>query len=60
MKLKDYLYENSEGIREFSLRAGIDRMTISKILRGTKPAIKTIGKIIKATGGKVTEKDLIE
>ena len=60
MKLKEYLYANSEGIQEFALRAGIDRMTISKILRGTKPAIKTIGKIIKATGGKVTEKDLIE
>jgi predicted transcriptional regulator len=35
-------------------------MTISKILRGTKPAFKTIGKILKATEGKVTEKDLIE
>jgi predicted transcriptional regulator len=60
MKLLDYLLEKNENISEFSKRANIERHTVSNFIKGGKCHIKTVHKIMKATDGAVTNKDLIE
>lgn len=59
MKLKKYLFDKEITITDFSQRIGMSRSHMSGVVRGRrKPGEFLIAKIVAATDGEVTEKDL--
>ena len=59
MKLFDYLLSQGETQSAFARRAGVSRQLITEIIHQDRtPQMKNAKKIIEATGGKVSSRDL--
>lgn len=59
MKLSDYLKKEKMSASEFAELVGVDKSTISRILRGKRyPRRATVEAIRKATDNRVTVADL--
>ena len=60
MKLKSFLKD--EGLNPFTFGAaiGVHPMTVYRYLRGTTPTAEIAKRIIDASGGRVTLKDLVQ
>ena len=58
MKLSDYMYRESLSVNKLSQLAGVNRNTISKMLKGGLIHRFTSIKVSKATNGEVTMLDL--
>jgi len=57
MKLFDYLRAHKLTAQAFAFRAGVPTSTITRIIGGKSPNIKTVQKIDEASGGKVEPRD---
>lgn len=51
MDLLEYIVNNNENIKSFCKRAGIERTTFYRVLKGLPVRMATCLKIKKATGG---------
>ncbi len=58
MKLQEYLEEEGMTGKEFAIKAGLSYTGVLRFLNPPHPQRKTASKIVKATEGKVTLKDL--
>ena len=61
MKLRTYLERNSMTRRAFAKRVGCSPQAVGYYVTGDRrPSLPVALKIVKATGGKVTLKDLLD
>lgn len=60
MKLSDFLLQSQTSRAQLALRAGVARTTVMRLLdQGIIPQRSTAQKLVAATGGAVTEADLV-
>lgn len=53
MNLREYLTENNIKVGDFAKRIGVDRVSVSRYLAGSRPTPAVIEKIDAETGGAV-------
>jgi hypothetical protein len=56
--LRRWLFEHQETLRTFGVRANVQPHILSRIMTGKRrPALVTMDKITRATGGEITAND---
>lgn len=53
--VRDAIFQSGVGVRDFAKQAGLNELTLKKILSGEKVSAKIVGKIAKALDVRGTE-----
>ena len=59
MTVKQYLQASGVSVPEFAKRVGVHRATVFRWLQGGQPKPHHLGRIITATGGKISAEELL-
>lgn len=59
MKLGRWLEQKSLGVTEFAEEIGVTQSTVSRILQGEPPNLRTAARVVAATGGEVAWADML-
>jgi transcriptional regulator with XRE-family HTH domain len=59
MKLGKYLKNNQISLRKFADLAGVSKDTVARIVQGKMPRLESALRVERATGGKVSIKEMV-
>ena len=59
MRLGKWLERKNLGVTEFAEQIGVTQSTVSRILQGDPPNLRTAARVVAATGGEVAWRDML-